>query len=261
MQRSFLLTIAPNGARLGRADHPRLPLTPDDLAQTARACQDAGAGAIHLHVRGAKGAHSLDAMRYRDAITAIHAAAPGMEIQVTTEAAGIFDVAAQLRCLEEVRPDAASVAIIEMARDIETARQIYAFAEKAGIRLQHILYNTNDASILAKWIAQGIVRLGQRDVLFVLGAYSDQRAGHPSDLPPFLAATQGLDLNWSVCAFGRDEQACLLSAIKLGGGVRVGFENNMAAPDGSRYADNAASVAALVEAAAALGFTPRKARI
>ncbi|MBU6494463.1 MAG: 3-keto-5-aminohexanoate cleavage protein, partial [Burkholderiales bacterium] len=38
---------APNGARKTHADHPALPITPDELAATARACLDAGAAMLH----------------------------------------------------------------------------------------------------------------------------------------------------------------------------------------------------------------------
>ncbi len=261
MPKPFTLTIAPNGARLGPEDHPELPITARELAITARRCQEAGAGAIHMHVRDADARHSLHVGTYRDAIAAVMANAPGMDIQITTEAAGMFDVAAQLACLETLKPEWASVAVAEMARDPDLARQLYAFADQSGVRIQHILYSPEDVRLLASWFDKGIVQPGQRDTLFVLGSYARARAGQPSDLAPFLAAAQGLDLNWSVCAFGRNEQACLLAALEKGGDVRIGFENNMTAPDGSVFADNAASVAALVHKAAVQGFTPRKASI
>ena len=71
----LVLTVAPNGARAGRHDHPALPLDPAALAATARACLDAGAAVLHLHVRDANDRHSLDAGRYREALAAVRAAA------------------------------------------------------------------------------------------------------------------------------------------------------------------------------------------
>lgn len=46
-----------------------------------------------------------------------------------------------------------------------------------------------------------------------------------------------------MCAFGPREADCALTAALLGGHVRLGFENNMALPDGSTAPDNAALVA------------------
>src|SRR2546429_4593891 len=44
-----------------------LPITPQRLAATARACLDAGAAMIHMHIRDAQGRHSLDVDGYREA--------------------------------------------------------------------------------------------------------------------------------------------------------------------------------------------------
>jgi uncharacterized protein (DUF849 family) len=48
--------VAPNGARLGKAEHPALPVTIAEIVATARACHTAGAGAINAHLRDAEAA-------------------------------------------------------------------------------------------------------------------------------------------------------------------------------------------------------------
>ena len=81
-----MIAVAPNGARKQKADHPALPLSSAELAETAMQCRDAGACMIHLHVRDARGRHSLDTDAYRQAITAVRdAVGPDMIIQITTE--------------------------------------------------------------------------------------------------------------------------------------------------------------------------------
>ena len=72
--REFVVMCAPNGARRTRRDHPALPITPDELANSARAICDVGASMIHVHVRDEDGGHTLDVGRYRDAIAAIRGA-------------------------------------------------------------------------------------------------------------------------------------------------------------------------------------------
>jgi uncharacterized protein (DUF849 family) len=59
--------------------------------------------------------------------------------------------------------------------------------------------------------------------------------------------------NWSVCAFGRHEAACVTTAALLGGHVRVGFENNLLLPDGSTAASNADLVKAVTTITRAAG--------
>ena len=55
------LMVAPNGARKIKKDHPAVPLTISETVATAKSCYEAGAGAIHLHVRDKEGQHVLDA--------------------------------------------------------------------------------------------------------------------------------------------------------------------------------------------------------
>ena len=238
-----LLTVAPNGARRGRGDHPALPVTTAEIAACAKACFTAGADQIHLHVRDAKGGHSLDAGRYRAAIAAIAEQAPALAVQITTEAAGKYDVAAQYACLQALVPKAASVALRETARDPALAVRLYAFAAEAGIEVQHILYTPADLALLSNWMANGIVPPALRSVLFVLGSYQPPRLAQPAELAGFLAAAQGKDFDWSVCAFGRNELACAKAALHAGGSIRIGFENNIHLPDGQLARDNAQSVA------------------
>ncbi|MHA1599614.1 MAG: 3-keto-5-aminohexanoate cleavage protein, partial [Alphaproteobacteria bacterium] len=93
----LILTVAPNGARRGHADHPALPITPDEIGRCAAACADAGAAMIHLHVRDRDGGHSLDADAYRAAIDAVRReAGERIIVQVTSEAVGIYEPAEQM---------------------------------------------------------------------------------------------------------------------------------------------------------------------
>lgn len=260
MTRPYHLTVAPNGARRGKADHPALPLSAAEIADTARACQSEGADTIHLHVRDTEGRHSLDPGRYREAMAAIAQQAPGMAIQITTEAAGRYDVAAQLACLSALRPAAASISVREMARDADLAARAYALAHEAGTLVQHILYAPDCIDQFTDWCARRIIRDTWPSVILVLGRYVPALAARPADLAPLLARLRQ-PVTWAACAFGRDERACLLAALRCGGDVRVGFENNLQSPDGQPLADNAATVRALVAAAAAEGRHPARTAI
>ena len=55
-----LITVAPTGAEHAKADLPQLPTTLDELVETARRCEAAGAALIHLHIRDADHAPTLD---------------------------------------------------------------------------------------------------------------------------------------------------------------------------------------------------------
>ncbi|EEE37045.1 aminotransferase class-III [Rhodobacteraceae bacterium KLH11] len=235
--------MAPNGARRGHGDHPALPITIDETVETAIACQQAGANGVHLHVRDQAGRHTLDAGLYRETMAELGRKVPQLDIQITTESAGLFDVQAQFDCLQQVSPDWASVSVREVASAPELAPRLYALCADQGTRVQHILYDAADAELLAHWQEAGVVRADQRDRLLVLGRYATAQQSVPEDMDAFPEGAGP----WMVCAFGAQEHLCLHRAAQMGGDLRVGFENSLTGPDGQVWADNAASVAALID--------------
>ncbi|MFY0616549.1 MAG: 3-keto-5-aminohexanoate cleavage protein [Shimia sp.] len=246
------ITSAPNGARRGSKDHPALPVTIVELVQTAKACFNAGADEIHLHVRDDQGVHTLDPGRYREAISAIHESVPEMAIQVTTEAAGLFEVPDQLHTLRVLVPKAASISVREIARDTHLAHAVYGLTREAGIHVQHILYDAQDAAQLSVWQKAGLIDRDGCDVLLVLGQYAPPRVAQVEELPPFLKAALPLCESWMICAFGHTEHEVAKSAMALGGNIRIGFENNFYRPDGELALDNAENIFRAVEAAKSL---------
>jgi uncharacterized protein (DUF849 family) len=241
--------LAPNGARRGKRDHPALPLTIAETVEAARAAFVEGAEALHVHVRDADGRHSLDAGLYRELIAEMWRVVPDMPVQITTEAAGIFGPEVQRQVVRDVLPEGASAALREIwpgdGPDPE-AQQFYAWAAEAGIPLQHILFDLHDAGRLVELVTRGDIP-GPVQCIFVLGAYTPPRDATPDDLQPFLTALapHGPSVDWAVCAFGGHEAACLQEAVRRGGKVRIGFENNTLGPDGTPADDNAAQVRAL----------------
>lgn len=244
------IMVAPNGARRTKVDHPRLPISPMEIAETAAACFAAGAGAIHLHVRDADGRHVLDADLYRQVIGLINAAAPQMMVQVTTEAVGLYKPREQMALVRDLQPHAISAAIREFVPDDDTemaAADFYEWCVGRGTAVQHILYDTGDVLRLADLIRRGIVPEADLSVLYVLGRYAVDQESRAGDLQPFLEAASTLPVqhDWMVCAFGRGETDALSAALAAGGKARVGFENSLWNADGSIAVSNEERVAAI----------------
>lgn len=65
-------------------------------------------------------------------------------------------------------------------------------------------------------------------------------------------------VRWAVCAFGQNEQSCLLAAVAKDGDMRIGFENNLYRPDGLRAQSNAQQVVDLVEQLTRLKKAPMR---
>ena len=237
---------APTGARRLKDDHPGIPLTTEEIARTAAEVAEAGAEEFHLHVRDDAGVHSLDAGRYREAMAAVAEAAPTLTIQITTESAGIYGVEDQFDCLDALTPAYATAAIRETMREPDIARKLYALAAERDIRMQHILFDREDIDLLREAYSSGMIAGDSRDAIFVLGRYVPPRLAQKWELKPLVDEAAYLGLDWAACAFGKHETACLTEALKLGGSVRVGFENNIHLPSGALAVSNRDQVAEIV---------------
>lgn len=256
------LMVAPNGARRGKADHPALPITLDEVVETAVACQRVGAQGIHLHVRDTDGQHSLDVGLYREAVDAVEYAIPDFFVQVTSEAAGRFGPETQMQMIRDLRPKSISLALRELMRapnDRATAKRFYTWARDAGICIHHIAYSPEELGHLLQCIDDGMIPGAEHQLQLVLGSYPGTEPSRASDLDTYQALINArkddLMLDWMICAFGASETACLVEAARRGGKMRVGFENSLWNADGSLAKDNAERVAEVVAALEASGQT------
>ena len=253
-----VLAVAPNGGRKTKADHPALPMTADELARDAAECLERGASMIHLHVRDAEGRHCLDPDAYRAAIARIcEAVGDRLVIQITSELLGLYSPAEQRAAVIKTNPEAVSLALRELAPEGADDKAFGEFLGKLRqmrVHPQIILYTPTEAERLGAMMKQGLVPFERLSVLYVLGRFALTRTAIPRDLLPFLAPDMPRFDPWSVCAFGRREAACVTVAALLGGHARVGFENNLALPDGERAASNADLVGAAARALDAAGL-------
>ncbi len=250
--------VAPNGARLTKADHPALPITIDEIVTCALACRAAGADGLHAHVRDAQQRHVLDAGLYAELLAELGRRAPGFYVQVTSEAAGAFTPAEQRRLVQDLRPEAVSVALREITakQDAAVTKSFFAMCDEADIDVQHILYDEADVAHLARLVAQHDVPRAGLKALIVLGRYTTGQTSAPEDVAGLAENLKSAlpSVDWSACAFGQQETACLIEAMRHGGKARIGFENNRLNADGSVAADNAERVTELMTQAKLSGF-------
>lgn len=250
------IAAAPNGGRRTKADHPAIPLSPAELARCAAECLAAGAAMIHVHVRKPDGTHLLDADAYRAVLDAIRAeVGERLVVQITSEALGVYAPAEQIAVVKAVRPEAASLALREVAPDEASEPaflDLLTWMARERVAPQIILYAPDEAARLAAMRDAGRLPWDDIPVLYVLGRYTPGQKSAPADLLPFIEGSMPRFAHWSVCAFGQREAACVAAGALMGGHCRVGFENNLWLPDGSVATGNAElvdTVAALVRGA------------
>jgi 3-keto-5-aminohexanoate cleavage enzyme len=238
------------------SDHAQVPLTAESLARTAKQCLEAGAAMLHLHIRDAQGGHSLDVQGYRNATATVRAAVgKEMVLQITSEAAKVYQAPAQIAMVQALRPEAVSVGLREVDQPEigeKGLAEFFAGLVREKVMTQVIIYDVKDLQRWQDLRQRGVIGDAPWFLLFVLGRYTAGQTSNPTDLVPFVHAhTTGEP--WAVCAFGATEHACVSAAASLGGHVRVGFENNLFLKNGEVAPDNAALVTQAADATRSLG--------
>lgn len=248
----FAIAVAPNGARRTKKDHPRLPMTAAEIARDAVEALEAGAAMIHLHVRDADGAHTLDTDLYREAVKAVRAVVgDALVVQVTTEAVGRYTPAEQIVVIDALQPESVSIALREIlpeGGDESAAASLFERMEQAKIMHQIIVYDAVELDRIDVLSRRGILPTGPLAVLAVLGRYTEEGATD-AEFDAFVEA--GIARHqWMLCAFGPREAEFMARAALAGGHARVGFENNLWMPQGELAPSNAAIVGATAHCAA-----------
>lgn len=256
----FIIMCAPNGARRQKNDHPNIPITPAELADCAEEILAAGASIMHMHVRDDQGGHSLDVGHYRTAIEAVRArVGDNLIIQVTTEAVGIYSRAEQVLMVKELRPEAISIALREICADADMeadTAEFFTWLAREGIFPQIILYDQQDTVKFERMRRAGIFGCDAPFVLCVLGKYNEEVPDKPHSIASFTHNFSAGLVPWAVCGFGKKEHGLPVEAALSGGHVRVGFENNIWAADGTLAGCNADFVLSAQNSIRALGRKP-----
>ena len=136
-----MLQACLNGGR-DRAFHPAVPLSPDELADDARAVIEAGAQELHIHVRDAAGKESLHPDDVARALEAVRASVPGIPVGLSTG----WWIPPKGRARQEhirawqVLPDYVSINLIE-----EDSAEVIDLVLSKGIGVEAGLWSAADA--------------------------------------------------------------------------------------------------------------------
>ncbi|MEH6455062.1 MAG: 3-keto-5-aminohexanoate cleavage protein [Cocleimonas sp.] len=241
---NILVAVAPNGARKTKSDHPMIPLSSAETAQTANDCMTVGASMIHLHVRNPDdNSHSLSAELYQKAIDAIDSSCQQqMFVQVTSEAVGIYTPDEQFEMIHLLKPGAVSIGLREIkSLDENVIHEHFIKMKAANIHPQIILYNEYDLNNYHDWLARKVLPGNTYPILLVIGKPTPEGSFENSYLND--ENVKNLQASsWMICAFGENEFSAAKLAASLGGHIRIGFENNSVLADGSEAEDNASLI-------------------
>jgi uncharacterized protein (DUF849 family) len=231
----MLLKAAINGART-RAECPWLPVSPTQQASAAAESVAAGAGAIHVHARGADERESLAAADVALALQAIRAAVPGVPVGVSTAAWIEPDTQARLRAIAawSVLPDFASVNF-----DEDGAVALAELLLARGVGVEAGLCDARAAELFA---ASGLAGRCLRVLLEPDEQDTDAALRTVGGMEAVLNEA-GITLPRLLHGAGPSAWRLIDEATARGHDTRVGFEDTLTLPDGSVAPNNAVLVA------------------
>ncbi|MEA2516300.1 MAG: 3-keto-5-aminohexanoate cleavage enzyme [Actinomycetota bacterium] len=251
----LIITVAGIGAELTREQQPHLPITPDEIAADAGACEAAGASIYHLHVRTADGSPTMDVGVYRGALEAIRAGS-NMIVQFSSGGAVGDDVEARIAPLD-LQPEMATLTTGTVnfgdevfSNPVPLIKKIYARMLELGIVPEYEIFEPGMIAT-AERVYEELRGSHHRHFDFVLGVPGAMPAW--PDALDYLTAHLPEGATWSATGIGGSHLGVAEKTISMGGHVRTGFEDVRWFERGELATSNAQLVGRVVEMARSSG--------
>ncbi|WP_137896223.1 3-keto-5-aminohexanoate cleavage protein [Ramlibacter sp. 2FC] len=261
MDQSTILTCAVTGNLTKPEQTPHLPISPPQIAEACLEAAEAGAAAVHIHVRDPRtGAPSMDVDLYGQVVETLRRHRPELIVNLTTgpggrfvpsdedprvAAAGTSLLAPELRVahIAALQPDICSLDLNTMNSGDQVVmntpnnvRRMARVIREAGVVPELECFDTGDLVLAQALIADGSLQ-GPGLYTFVLGV----RYAMPYQ-PAAMALARSLiapDASWSAFAVGRHAFQALAQSFLLGGNVRIGLEDTIYLDKGRLARSNA----------------------
>jgi uncharacterized protein (DUF849 family) len=259
----LIINAAITGMVPMKADNPHVPVSPQEIAEDARRCVEAGAAIVHLHAREPSGQATWRPDIYGEVLQRVRDACPDVVLCVSTSGRTfrLFGERSAVLDIERPKPEMASLTLGSMN-----------FAKQESVNPPAMIRDL-------------ALKMQQRNIVpelevFELGMaeYSRYLVKHEILRPPFycnillgnlgtLSATPAnLEMvvkalpegtTWAAAGLGRFQLETNQMAIRMGGHVRVGLEDNLWFDDArTNPADNPRLIERLVTIARDAGRRP-----
>ncbi len=275
-----VLTCALNGVLTNPKTHP-VPVTPEEMAASAREAFDAGASVMHVHYRMQEDDHghfpSWDPDVAGAIVEAIRQACPGVIINSTTGVVG-RDVAGPVACVKRVKPEiaacnAGSLNYLKLRSNgdwawppmmfdnpVEKIQEMIDAMDAVGAHPEFECFDVGIVRCVNMYIDNGMAPAAHYN--FVMGVASGMPVD--ADLLELLLRYKREGDPWQTTLIGRAEiWPVHQRTAELGGMLRTGLEDTFYLPGGDRASGNGALIEALATCARNAGrdvASPEEAR-
>lgn len=277
MSRPVILTAALTGALADRKQCPAIPYTAAEIAQEARRSLEAGASVVHVHARQEDGKPAYDVESYRKIDEQLKSLCPRAIINYSTGAVGV-DRETRIAPIRALRPAMAALNMGSMNYAIYSSKQRkflhdHVFLNPFG-DIQFYLEAMLEAGTLPEMECFDCGHIHNAEPFRHMGLLPDKLlfsmvmgvlGGIPATPRNLLHQVGSLPTGalWQCIGIGQVQWSLLPVAVSLGGGVRVGLEDNFYLKDGEMARSNGdlvAKAARMVEDAGGRVATPEEAR-
>jgi len=230
----LIINFAPTGMVSRKKDNPNVPVTATEIARDALKAALKGASIIHIHARDAEESPSPDPKIYSEIILRIRDKRPDLVICVTTGGRNYKDFSKRSASIEitgDAKPDMGSLTIGSLNFPKQAVSNepdiIMALAKKMlenEIKPELEVFEIGMVDYYKYLFKKGFLKLPLYTNI-LLGSLGSMNASKQNlefmlkSLPPFNY--------WAATGIGKFQGKVHKMAIKKGGGVRVGLEDNI----------------------------------
>ena len=239
MAKKTIITAAVTGAWPKKENNPNVPMTPQEIADDVYACWKAGAAIAHLHMRDDEGNGTMDTAKFEETVNLIHTKYPDCDIILNLTTSGDIHADDELRVahVKKLKPemasyDCGSMNWLNSGLFINSPK----FLTDCGLLFQETntkpeieAFDPGMIGNAAYYIKKGVLKTPVH-FQFCMGC-ANGIAGTMKNLIFMKETAEELvgkgNYTWSCFGVGHSAMEMLYGAVALGGGIRVGMEDNV----------------------------------
>ena len=251
MNTDVVVTCAVTGAGDTVDKHPAIPVTPEQIANSAIEAADAGAAIVHLHVRDPEtGKGSRDINLFKETVELVRNSGRNVLINLTAgmggdlvvddenpevpaEGTDLISAEERMAHVELLRPEIATLDCGTINFDnanyvyIQTPNMLRAMAARyaeIGVKPEMEVFDLGHLRFANQMVSEGLIK-GPPMYQVCLGI--PWGAGADSATMTAMVGQLPRDAFWSGFGISRTQMPMAAQAMLLGGNVRVGLEDNL----------------------------------
>lgn len=267
-KKKVIVTAALTGAVTTKIDNAYLPTQPEEIAASAIACYEAGASAVHIHVRNDDDSPSMRFDKFEEAVNLIRKAGCPVILNLTSSGGQGFSWEERIRPFKELKPELASFDAgtmnwlnkVVFMNEPEFLELCGKEMITAGVKPEVEIFDIGMLNTAKYYLSKGILQEPAHFQL-CLGAPGGMEA--TTENLVYLVNHLPEKCTWSAFGIGKGANEVMMAALALGGNVRVGLEDNVYYNAGEKAESNEQFVKRVKRIAAELGrsiATPDEAR-